>query len=225
MAPFKLVVFDLDGTLVETAPDLAAAMNHLLRGLGRREVDPLSVRLMVGRGARVLMQKAMADTGPAASEQELDGLVSEFLGVYETLIASQSLPFERVEDALDRLAARNVISAICTNKPEHLSEILLDALGLRTRFSSLIGGDTLDVRKPNARPLLEAISRAGSVPDNTVMVGDSITDIQTARAAGVPVIGVSFGYTDTPMSELGADIVIDHFDELDAALETLRHGH
>jgi len=217
----SLVVFDLDGTLVDTAPDLSAAMNVILSREGLGELAPASVRLMVGRGARVLMERGLEAAGIVPDSARLDRLVDEFLAVYEQRIALESRPFPGAIEAVEALASNGARLAICTNKPERLSELLLGELGIREHFVSLIGGDSLMRRKPFAEPLLEAIARAGCTPAETVMVGDSVTDIQTARAAGVRVVGVSFGYSETAMADLGADAVIDHFDELGPALAKL----
>jgi phosphoglycolate phosphatase len=218
----SLVVFDLDGTLVDTAPDLAATMNVILSREGLGELAPASVRLMVGRGARVLMERGLDAAGVVPDTARLDRLVVDFLAVYEQRIALESRPFPGAVEAVEALVGNGALLAICTNKPERLSKLLLAELGLGEHFVSLIGGDSLTRRKPYAEPLLEAIARAGCTPAETVMVGDSVTDIQTARAAGVPVVGVSFGYSETPMGELGADAVIDHFDELSPAIAKLR---
>jgi phosphoglycolate phosphatase len=177
---------------------------------------------MVGRGARVLMERGLDAAGVVPDTARLDRLVVDFLAVYEQRIALESRPFPGAVEAVEALVGNGALLAICTNKPERLSKLLLAELGLGEHFVSLIGGDSLTRRKPYAEPLLEAIARAGCTPAETVMVGDSVTDIQTARAAGVPVVGVSFGYSETPMGELGADAVIDHFDELSPAIAKLR---
>jgi phosphoglycolate phosphatase len=216
-----VVVFDLDGTLVDTAPDLAATMNAVLAGLGRSTLAPETVRNLVGRGAGVLMGRAMAETGPAASPAEIARLTEEFVEIYAGRIAEESRPFPGAVAAMDRLAALGSRLAICTNKREGLSRLLLDALGLEGRFAAVIGGDTLPVAKPDPRPLAEAIARAGGAPGTAVLVGDTATDVACARAAGVAVIGVSFGYSETPMAELGADRLIDRFDQLPGAVAEL----
>ena len=219
----NLVVFDLDGTLVDTAPDLAATMNEVLAREGVGELDPASVRMMVGRGARALIERGLAAAGVGADEDRLERLVTDFLGIYQQRLAVESEPYPGVLEALEALRSSGTLLAVCTNKPMHLSDILLREVGLREQFSALVGGDSLARRKPHPDPLVEAIKRAGGAPEGTVMVGDSITDIETARAVGVPVIGVSFGYTERPMSELHPDRIISHFDQLEAALQSLGH--
>lgn len=215
------VVFDLDGTLVDTAPDLTATMNEVLAELGRPPLAVDSVRLMVGRGARLLISRGLAASGDPVGEAELDRLVERFLIRYETRIAEASRPFPGLEDALNALSGQGAVAAVCTNKPERLSLLLLEALGLASRFSAVVGGDSLDVRKPDPRHLVATIERAGGIAAQAVMVGDSATDRDAARAAGVPFVGVSFGYTETPMAELGPDILIDEFSELPAAVARL----
>ena len=216
--PFQVVAFDLDGTLADTAPDLTAALNHALTEMGRAQVPEESVRHMVGHGARALLQKGLAATGEMTPELVERGFPI-FLDFYAAHIADRSRPFPGIEAALDTLAARGVRLAVCTNKLEGLSRTLIAALGWEGRFAALVGGDTLPVRKPDPAPLFEAIARAGG--GRAAFVGDSITDTDTARAAGIPCVAVSFGFSDRPPGELGAGRLIDHFDELIPALESL----
>jgi phosphoglycolate phosphatase len=216
--PFDVVAFDLDGTLADTAPDLTTALNHALGRLGRPPVPAESVRHMVGHGARALLQKGLAATGDC-SEALVETGFPLFLDYYEAHIADGTRAFDGLEAALDELADRGVRLAICTNKLESLSRRLVAALGWDARFASLVGGDTLPVRKPDPAPLLEAIARAGG--GRAAFVGDSITDTDTARAAAIPCVAVSFGFSDRPPQQLGAGALIDHFDELIPALERL----
>ena len=216
--PFDTVAFDLDGTLADTAPDLAAVLNHVLRELGRPEVSAESVRHLVGHGARALLRNGLAASGDAPEDLVERGFPS-YLDYYAANICVGTRPYEGVEAALDRLAAGGARLAVCTNKLESLTHLLLDALGWSSRFEAVVGGDTLPVRKPDPAPLVEAIARAGG--GRAAFVGDSITDATTARAAGVPFVAVSFGFSDRPATELGAGAVIDHFDDLPAALLAL----
>jgi phosphoglycolate phosphatase len=216
--PFRVVAFDLDGTLVDTAPDLTAALNHALVTMGRTPVPEASVRHMVGHGIRAMLTKGLAATGEMTSTLVDEG-TPLLLAYYEAHIADHSRGFAGLEDALDALAARGVALAICTNKLEGLARDLVTQLGWGARFGALVGGDTLPVHKPDPAPLREAIARVGG--GRAAFVGDSIVDIETARAAGLPSVAVSFGFADRPAAALGADAVIDHYDELVEALERL----
>ena len=216
--PFDVVAFDLDGTLADTAPDLTAALNHALARLDRPPVPAESVRHMVGHGARALLTKGLAATGEM-NDALVDRGFPLFLEYYEAHIAEGTRPFDGLEAALDRLAGMGVKLAICTNKLESLSHKLIAALGWQDRFFTLVGGDTLPVRKPDPAPLLAAIARAGG--GRAAFVGDSITDTDTARAAGIPCVAVTFGFADRPADQLGATTLIDHFDDLIPALERI----
>jgi phosphoglycolate phosphatase len=211
--PFDVVAFDLDGTLADTAPDLAAALNHTLGKLGRPAVDPEAVRHLVGHGARALLRRALND------EELVERGLPIYLDYYAANICVGTRRYPALEPTMDDLARRGTKLAICTNKPERLTLLLVDALGWTGRFAAIIGADTLPVRKPDPRPLREAIARAGG--GRAAFVGDSITDAETARAAAIPFVAVSFGFSDRPVSELGADAVIDDYAELVPALERL----
>ena len=215
-------VFDLDGTLVETAPDLIHATNHVLALKGLAAVDPAAIRPSISFGGRAMIVRALEVHRVTLPAAEVDGLLERFLGHYADNIAVASHPFPGLERALDTLAANGARLAVCTNKREGLSRLLLDALGLTQRFSAIAGRDTFAVHKPHPDHLTGAIALAGGRPDDAVMIGDSDTDIQTARAAGIPVIGVPFGYTDVPMHELGPDALITHYDELIGTITMLR---
>ncbi|MFL6863021.1 MAG: phosphoglycolate phosphatase [Allosphingosinicella sp.] len=217
--PFDTIAFDLDGTLADTAPDLAAVLNHVLRELGRPQVPPDSVRHLVGHGARALLRRGLAQSGEAPEELVEAGFPL-YLDYYAANICVGTRPYPGVEAALDGLKAQGARLAICTNKIERLTHLLLGALGWADRFDAVVGGDTLAVRKPDPAPLHEAIARAGG--GRAAFVGDSITDADTARAAGLPFVAVSFGFSDRPARELGADALIDHFDALADALASLR---
>lgn len=217
----KAIVFDLDGTLVDSAPDLCAALNHVLDHEGRSHVSPDELRHMVGHGGRVLITKGMAATGAPATDDDLDRLMPVFLDYYRAHVADATRPFDGVTKLLSKLQDRGINSAVCTNKPESLAIDLLERLNLSGYFGAVIGGDSLPVRKPDPAPFKEALNRMG-VPDaSAVMVGDSRTDVETARAAGVPVICVSFGYTDVPVATLSPDVIIHHYREFGQALGAL----
>ena len=218
LIPFDVVAFDLDGTLADTAPDLAAALNHTLGALGRPGIDPGSVRNLVGHGARALIRKGLAVTG-STSEELVERGFPIFLEYYGANICTGTRLFPEVDPALDVLRAAGIRLALCTNKPESLTHLLLDALGWTGRFDSVIGGDTLAVRKPDPAPLHEAIARAGG--GRAAFVGDSITDADTAKAARLPFVAVSFGFSDRPVEQFGAEAIIHHYSELPGALARL----
>ena len=215
------LVFDLDGTLAETAPDLVDALNFVLAGDGVAPVPVEAARSLVGAGARALIERGYARAGRDLTRARLDAQFGEFLGFYNAHIADKSTLFPGVEACLDRCAAAGWRLAVCTNKLEYSSNLLLEKLGLRDRFAFVCGQDTFGVAKPDPRPLVETVARAGGRLDRSVMIGDSITDIRAARAAGMPVVAVDFGYTDTPVDQLGPDRVISHFDALYDAVQAV----
>jgi len=214
--PAPTIVFDLDGTLIDTAPDLIGTLNVILT---RHDVAPVAfdeARTMIGAGVKPLLQR-----GKQLPSEEIDRLFAEYLDIYAAHIADGSRPFPGVEAALDRLAAAGCRLAVCTNKLEWLSVKLLKELRLAQRFAAICGQDTFTMRKPDPDMLRLTIARAGGDTGHALMVGDSMTDVATARAAGIPLIAVDFGYTDTPPAELGADRLISHFDALPAAVADL----
>lgn len=213
------IVFDLDGTLVESAPDIMATLNHLLMREGIAELPFSAARYLVGAGAKALLQRGFEVAGHPLPPAKLDALFDEFLDYYWDHIADHSHLFPGVEEALVQLQARGFTLAICTNKSTRHSEKLVSALGVRHFFAALAGRDSFAFCKPDPRHLTETIRLAGGDAARAIMVGDSITDVETAKAAVIPVIGVTFGYSAVPMQELGADIVIDHFDALAGGVE------
>ena len=213
MSPFT-IVFDLDGTLVDTAPDLVATLNIVLAREGLQPVAYADARRMVGGGARVIVERGIKANGRLLPADEIDRLVGDFITHYSDHIADRSQPFDGVEAMLDQLAESGCRLAVCTNKLEWLSLRLLDALKLRPRFHAICGADTLGVSKPAPTILNRTIERAGGDKTRAIMIGDSITDIATARAAGIPVIAVDFGYSDVPVAELKPDRVVSAFSQL-----------
>jgi phosphoglycolate phosphatase len=220
--PAPLLVFDLDGTLVDTAPDLAQTLNVILTRNGFEPVHYDQARLMVGAGAREMLARALQSQNVDVAPVELDRMFGEFIEHYAENIADGSRPFPGLLAALDRLAADGFVFAVCTNKLESLSLRLLDALDLTRRFTFVCGQDTYRVRKPDPAVLRFTIERAGGTMADAIMIGDSATDIDTAHAAGVPVIAVDFGYTDVPVAKLNPTRVISRFDQLPAMVAELR---
>jgi phosphoglycolate phosphatase len=218
------IVFDLDGTLVDTAPDLVDTLNVILSREGLPPVPFAAARNMIGGGARLLIERGLKAEGRLGSVAEVDRLYGDFVAYYADHLADRSLPFPGAVAAIERLAGRGCRFAICTNKLEWLSVRLLDALGLSRHFAAVCGQDTFGVQKPNPEILLRTIHQAGGSPARAVMVGDSANDIDVARAARIPVVAVDFGYTETPVSKLGPDRIIDHFDKLPAAVSDLIGG-
>lgn len=218
--PFDIVGFDLDGTLLDTSADLAAAVNHVLTRVGRPPLSLEVVMTTVGRGTRHMLAQALEASG-GFNQAEADQLYPELLAYYDAHIADESRPYPGLADALDALAARGARLAIVTNKPERLAVKLVEVLGLAPRFAAIIGGDTLgpDVAKPSPLPIREMVRRCGG--GRAAFVGDSIYDMLAARNAEVPSVAVSFGFSRQPVAELGADVAIDGFAELVPALERL----
>jgi phosphoglycolate phosphatase len=214
------LVFDLDGTLVDTAPDLVAAANHVLGHVGLSPVDAQSLRPYIGHGARYMIDRATAAAN--LSEAEREELLARFMDYYGAHIAVGSRPFEGAVDALERFQAAGAKLAVCTNKREGMSRQLLDTLDLSRFFAAIAGRDTLPTSKPHPGHLLGTIGLAGGEASRAIMIGDSKVDIATAKAAGVPVIAVSFGYTDTPIRDFDPDAVIDHYRELASAIAALK---
>jgi phosphoglycolate phosphatase len=221
MTSARTVVFDLDGTLVDTAPDLINALNFVLDREGLPPVPFHSARKLIGAGARRLIERGLELGSRTAGLEDITRLTSDFIDYYAAHIADFSRPFEGLETALDDLASRGYRSAVCTNKLEWLSKLVLDQLGLSSRFSAICGGDTFGVSKPDPSILRQTIARAGGQLSSAIMVGDAGPDIGVARRAGIPVIGVEFGYTDIPIADLKPDRLISHMRELPAAVESL----
>ena len=215
------IVFDLDGTLVDTAPDLIDTLNFILARHGLPPVPYDTARPMIGGGARGMIEQALASEGRPSSPADVDQLYTPFVAHYAEHIADRSRPFPHVETALDRLAAQGHILAVCTNKLEWLSKRLLGALDLAPRFAAICGQDTFGIQKPDPRIFRATVTRAGGEPSQAIMIGDSATDIRTARAADVPVVAVDFGYTDVPVEAFRPDRVIGSFAQLPDIIDDL----
>ena len=215
------IVFDLDGTLVDTAPDLIHTLNLVLTHEGLPAIPYAAARNLIGGGAKIMIERALAAEGRDASAAEMDRLYAAFIAYYSEHIADRSRPFPGLERALDDLAEAGLTLAICTNKLEWLSLRLLKALNLTERFAAICGPDTFGVTKPDPEIFWQTVRRAGGAPGRAIMIGDSKTDIHTARAARVPVVAVDFGYTDVPIAQLEPDRIISSFLDLPEAIGDL----
>ena len=222
MPPPPTLVLDLDGTLVDTAVDLVTTLNVIL---AKEELQPVPLdqaRALIGRGAKALLLRGFAANGITQTPERIDALYEEFIAHYARHIADASRPFPNVVNTLERFAKEGWLLAVCTNKLEGLSRVLLDRLNLKHYFAAVCGADTLPAPKPDARAFLETVARAGGNPADAVMVGDSETDVYTARAAGAPIVAVDFGYSTVPVQDLAPDRIISDFAELWDAVATVR---
>ena len=208
------IAFDLDGTLVDTAPDLVGTLNMLLKEEGLPPLALTEARPFIGRGAKWLIERGFQAAGAPLEEARAPELFDRFFAHYLAHIADESQPFPGVVAALDELKAQGARLAVCTNKRTDLSVALLDALDLSRRFDAVIGADAAPAPKPDPRHLTTAVAAAGGVMERAILVGDAGTDAGAARAAGAPLVLVSFGYTEVPARDLQPDLLIDHFDEL-----------
>lgn len=215
------LVFDLDGTLVDSAPDLVAATNHALADLGLEPIAAETLRGTIGFGARRMILEGLNQTGRTLPEAEVDRLLARFLAYYEPNIARESRPFDGVVAALESFRSRGARLAVCTNKRLALATHLLAELNLDGLFDAVAGRDSFPVFKPHPDHVLGAIRMAGGDPRHAVMIGDTVIDVSAAKAAAVPAVVCTFGYSDQPVDALGADAVIGHFSELDAAVRRL----
>lgn len=215
------LVFDLDGTLADTNQDLIPTLNRVLSPLGFDPVTPADMGHIVGHGAKAMLKKAFQLRNCPVSEDELQPLFDQFITDYEANIAQNTPLYDGVLTVLEGFASRGAILSICTNKMHHLATKLINELGLSNMFASIVGGDYLDVRKPDPAHLLAAIEMAGGTPTRSVMIGDSNNDILTARNANIPVVCVDFGYSDRPIREYLPDQVISHYHQLPDAVEKL----
>ena len=219
--PFDIVCFDLDGTLVDSALDLAPAVNHALEAAGRPTVKEHQVRDMIGGGTDAMLTKALEATGGLVDGAEFERLSQVLLDHYWTHIAENTVAYDGCLGALDVLAQRGCKLAVCTNKSEAPARQLLEALGMTDRFAAIYGGDTLgrENAKPKGDMIRAAVADCGG--GRAAMVGDSTFDMRAAKDAGVAAVALRFGYHDVPVAQLGGDVLIDHWDELVAALEDL----
>ena len=212
------IVFDLDGTLVNTAPDLLDALNHVLVESGLQTVDLPTISTMIGHGAKAMIVKGMTAQGAEPDADRMDALFDQFLTYYEANIAVGSRPFENALDALDALTHEGAILAVCTNKRQRSTDRLLDALQISEKFAAIVGADSVPDRKPHGDHILLTVDRAGGNRSRAIMVGDSRTDERAARNAGLPFVFVPFGYETETEDEIGADEVVSNYSELVPAL-------
>jgi phosphoglycolate phosphatase len=215
------IVFDLDGTLIDTAPDLIHTLNLVLTQEGLPAIRYAEARNLIGEGAQVMIQRALAAEGRDVTDAEMERLYGAFIDHYSEHIADRSRPFPGLDRALDDLDGAGFKLAVCTNKLEWLSLRLLEALSLTRRFAAICGPDTFGVQKPDPEIFRQTVRRAGGEPSRAIMIGDSKTDVHTGRAARVPVIAVDFGYSDVPIASLQPDRIISSYSELPAAINDL----
>ena len=215
------ILFDLDGTLIDSAPDVCASVNRVLETMGRSQISVADTKSLVGFGARTLVEKALQMTGLPGNEDDIDFLLNGFLDSYRQNPSEHTRIFPGAREALERYTQAGTLIGICTNKPEATCFPVLEALDLRRYFATVICGDTLEYRKPDPRHVFDTLDAMGTARDTAIFVGDSETDIAAAKNAGLPSVLVTFGYCHVPFDSLGADAVIDHFDDLDEALNVI----
>ena len=215
------ILFDLDGTLVDTAPDLLASLNTVLTRVGHRPVVPRELRTMVGHGVQALFERAFKETGTPVSAEDLAHYGDEFLAHYRANIARESRPFPRVPETLKRLADDGAKLGVCSNKPQELTDLLLAQLDLARHFGAVYGGGKASHNKPNPHHVLELVAALNGSRGRAVMVGDSTVDVAAARAAQIPIIVMSYGYTPVAPREMGADAVADDFSALPELISRL----
>ena len=211
---FETIVFDLDGTLVDSVVDVANAVNRVLSDSSLALIEESSRRQLLGEGARIRIRKAFAMRGSELSETELDSLTRDFNRYYSDALTDNTKPYEEVADVLQTLGSDGFRLAVCTNKDENSARKVLTALGLMPPIEDVAGPDTFGVQKPNPRHLLGLVEKLGGNATSTLMVGDSSHDVETARAAGIPVAVVDWGYTSVPASQLGGDYLLRRFSDL-----------
>ena len=215
------IVFDLDGTLIDSLPDVIGAMNTLLSEEARRPIAVAEGRRMVGEGAVAMVERAFAATGDAVEGAELQALTDRYVGHYRATPVKETTIYPGVLDVLQHFADEGIVMGVCTNKPHGMSRIVLDALGMDRYFTSVIGGDVLEVKKPDATHVFAVLDEMGVARDGAVFVGDSPTDMTAARNAGLPSVAVAYGYSKVPAEELDADVLIQEFSALPEAVARL----
>jgi len=213
------IAFDLDGTLVDSAPDLIGTLNRMLVEEGLPPVPMESASSLIGSGARALLVHGFEAAGAPVERAKSDELFERFLVDYAAHIADGSQPFEGVVETLERLSERGAILVVATNKRSDLSELLLGKLDLTRHFAAIVGPDRVSARKPSGAHLKEAVAIAGGDPERAIMVGDASPDADAAKDAGMPCILTTFGFTPTPVEDLGGDVLIDAFEDVEEAID------
>jgi phosphoglycolate phosphatase len=216
-----MIVFDLDGTLLDTAPDLVETLNVVFAREGLTPLPYDTARNLVGGGAKAMIARGIEAEGHVLAPAKLEQMFTDFIAYYSDHVAERSQPFPGLTEALDTLGARGHRFAVCTNKLERLSVRLLDRFKLADRFAAICGQDTFGIQKPDPEILRRTVAAAGGTMKHAIMVGDSNTDIRTARAGGIPVIAVDFGYSERPIAEFGPDQTISHFSQLPASIAAI----
>jgi phosphoglycolate phosphatase len=217
------ILFDLDGTIADTARDLSATLNHILAKNGRTKIDNALIRNMVGQGAKALILKGFNHTGSTPNEKQLDKLFNEYLKYYLEHISDETILFPGALRLLDQLKSMAIPLAICTNKNIELTHALLEDLNIKHYFNAITCGDSFSYKKPDPKHLLSTCDLLKTDPMNAIMVGDSINDIAAGNDANMITVGVTFGYTEVPMDELGSDIIISHFDDFIPSINKFTH--
>lgn len=216
-----LIIFDLDGTLAHTGPDLLGTLNRVTSPYGIAPITMTTLNYVLGQGAKAMIAKSFELNNTPLTDELEDKILNDFLDDYEANICNETHLFDGVMKAIDTIEAQGYIFAICTNKTERMAKLLMEKLGVASRFKSLTGGDTYEFRKPDERHLEETAKLAGTDLGKAIMIGDSKADIGAAINAGIPSVAVTFGYSDIAAKDLGATIVIDHFDQLPEAVSTI----
>ncbi len=220
-ARFDTVVYDLDGTLIDSARDMCVAVSRVLADHGLPAINDDDARHFMGEGSKITMRRAFAKNGRTLDDEQATAVTREFVRYYEADPVRYTIAFDGVAEVLARFDRLGIKQGVCTNKFEGPARTILKDLKLMPPITDVAGADTFTVRKPDPGHILQLIDRIGGQRDRSVMIGDSIHDVAAAHAAGIPAVLVSWGYTARPASELGAEAVIDHFGRLPDALEQL----
>jgi phosphoglycolate phosphatase len=218
---YELIIFDLDGTLAHTAPDLLGTLNRITKSYNLTKLGMAEFGQIIGHGAKAMIERSFAVNGKTLDEDTAEELLKAFLEDYAANIANETHLFDGVLEAMDTLETKGYKFALCTNKTESMARLLLEELNVTQRFLSITGGDTFDFRKPDKRHLEETAKLAGFPIEKAIMIGDSATDINAAKNADIPSIAVTFGYTEIPVEQLGANLIINDFNQLPPAIESL----